>query len=68
MPLKKLFLKEPTKSCFIFNRYGDKYFLSKVQAEGDLSGFEFRKTAEELEVEARNLRVPTAITASISHR
>ena len=44
----------PTYSRLVFNKYGDKYFLSQIWAEGITSGAELRKTPTELKASARN--------------
>ena len=39
-----------SESKLIFNRYGDRYFLSQVWNEGDPSGWQLMKTAREKEI------------------
>lgn len=55
--------KMPSESCWIFNRYGDQYFLSQVWMAGE-SGVELGQTQVEQQV-AKSLNAPKATEVSV---
>ena len=60
----KISRKPPAESTLMFNRYGDRYFLSQVLTAGSQTGVELRKTSAEVEIAKRtNDRQDTAIVA-----
>ncbi|MGC1613801.1 MAG: hypothetical protein WA736_03865 [Candidatus Acidiferrum sp.] len=51
-----------SQSKLIFNRYGDRYFLSQVWSEGNYSGRQLSKSAREKEVaQVAQLDVPSRV-------
>ena len=55
--------KIQSESCWIFNRYGDQYFLSQVWMAGE-SGVELGQTQVEQQV-AKSLNAPKATEVSV---
>jgi hypothetical protein len=49
----KISSNAPTESKMMFNRYGDRYFLSQVWTAGVPTGVELRKTSTEIELAKR---------------
>jgi hypothetical protein len=59
-----------TESKLVFNRYGDRYFLSQVWSEGNSEGRQLLKTAREKEIAlAANIQTEGQVTlvAELSH-
>jgi hypothetical protein len=59
-----------TESKLVFNRYGDRYFLSQVWSEGNTQGRQLLKTAREKEIAlTANIETEGQVTlvAELSH-
>jgi hypothetical protein len=59
-----------TESKLVFNRYGDRYFLSQVWSEGNSQGRQLLKTAREKEIAlTANIQTEGQVTlvAELSH-
>jgi hypothetical protein len=63
-------LNVQTESKLVFNRYGDRYFLSQVWSEGNSEGRQLVKTAREKEI-ALTAKIETegqvTLVAELSH-
>jgi hypothetical protein len=47
---------EPRTSALVFNKYGDRYFLSAIKVEGDRTTYRIPETKAEAELRAQNRR------------
>jgi hypothetical protein len=56
LPNNAQHLNPSSKSCLVFHRYGEQYFLSQIWVAGDSSGAELRMTRREAEIASNTQR------------